>query len=287
MKRPELYIKANSFQRRDLENFLGVFLKKMTWKKAGEGETIVDLGCGPGDATFEILHPKLQEKTKLKFLIGADISGDMINFALNNYKHPNMTYSVVDLRKSESTKCIPFHGKIDKAFSFFTFQFFEDKTQPLSNIFNMLRPGGEIFITFPAFHPFMSILGEIRRQDKWSKHVERFPPIPQAYKSNQNPVVEFEKNVESAGFQMIYNEGLELSHKYENMAAFKDALKAVSNDYQNLPDKLKEEFVGDLTEVIKKTTSPWNDEDSKEIIMKYFMVSVIARTPHNSNEKCN
>lgn len=62
---PELYINRNSCQRSDSKDILHKWIGKMTWKS---NEVVLDLGCGPGDVTSDILYPFL--KNKIKLLVG-------------------------------------------------------------------------------------------------------------------------------------------------------------------------------------------------------------------------
>lgn len=61
MESPELYIKNNSLQYRDASTITSTYFKKMMWKP---NETILDIGCGPGDVTSNILHQLLKDKIK-------------------------------------------------------------------------------------------------------------------------------------------------------------------------------------------------------------------------------
>ena len=108
MNNANLYSSSNSLQRRDAESVIKEFLPKMSWKRAnnkqgnvdnlGGGELVLDVGCGSGDVTKELLMPAVgkslsssssggKNKNKQnKFgnrhnIVGVDISGDMIDYA--------------------------------------------------------------------------------------------------------------------------------------------------------------------------------------------------------------
>lgn len=65
MDRPELYVKVNDMQRRGAKDVLSKYVEQMIWTS---DETILDLGCGPGDVTNEIIEPIL--KNKINHLVG-------------------------------------------------------------------------------------------------------------------------------------------------------------------------------------------------------------------------
>lgn len=58
---PEKYIRGNGLQRRDSEDISNRFIEKMIWKP---NEIVLDVGCGPGDVSSNILYPLLKNKIK-------------------------------------------------------------------------------------------------------------------------------------------------------------------------------------------------------------------------------
>jgi juvenile hormone-III synthase len=53
---PEQYIKNNGLQRKNAEDTSNTYIQRMVWKS---NEIILDIGCGPGDVTSDILYPLL------------------------------------------------------------------------------------------------------------------------------------------------------------------------------------------------------------------------------------
>lgn len=56
---PELYIKENGIQRRNAKDITMKYLEKMIWIP---NEIVLDIECGPGDVTSEIIYPFLENK---------------------------------------------------------------------------------------------------------------------------------------------------------------------------------------------------------------------------------
>lgn len=56
---PELYIKENGIQRRNAKDITMKYLEKMIWRP---NEIVLDIGCGPGDVTSDIIYPFLENK---------------------------------------------------------------------------------------------------------------------------------------------------------------------------------------------------------------------------------
>jgi len=74
---PELYVEDNGLQRRDATDLLNKFIGKMTWKP---NEIILDVGCGPGDVTFEILFNLLKNKITQLVRLKLFVTICLINF---------------------------------------------------------------------------------------------------------------------------------------------------------------------------------------------------------------
>jgi len=64
---------CHEFSAREVTKVLPDYINKMSWKRGDRG---LDLGCGPGSVTTQVLLPRLPEDFSL--LVGADLSDNMI-----------------------------------------------------------------------------------------------------------------------------------------------------------------------------------------------------------------
>lgn len=56
---PARYVNAIGMQRTDAFGILDRTIGKMIWKS---DEAVLDLGCGPGDVTADIIYPAIRNK---------------------------------------------------------------------------------------------------------------------------------------------------------------------------------------------------------------------------------
>ena len=131
MNDPKLYDLYHGLPRRDVTKVLSEYINSMSWKT---GDRVLDLGCGPGSVTTQVLMPRLPADFGL--LVGADLSADMIQFASNNYTHYKLTFTQSDLAKDvEKTSQLRPSG-FDKIFSFFCLNWIPDQRYYLA-----IKPG--------------------------------------------------------------------------------------------------------------------------------------------------
>jgi juvenile hormone acid methyltransferase len=86
----------------------------MSWKP---GDQVLDLGCGPGSVTTEVLMPRLPADFSL--LVGADLSAEMVQYASKTYTHSKLRFTQFDLAKDLEITSQLLPSGFDKIFSFY------------------------------------------------------------------------------------------------------------------------------------------------------------------------
>jgi juvenile hormone acid methyltransferase len=131
MNDAKLYASFHGLATRDATKVLSEYIDRMSWKT---GDRVLDLGCGPGSVTTQVLMPRLPADFGL--LVGADLSADMIQYASNNYAHSKLRFTQFDLVKDiENTSQLQPSG-FDKIFCFFCLHWISDQRYYLA-----IKPG--------------------------------------------------------------------------------------------------------------------------------------------------
>lgn len=114
MEDAQLYHKHNNLQRRDALNCLEEYSFKIQWNF--KGDRILDIGCGDGGVTTDVL--KLFLPYNFKHLVGCDLSEKMIKFAKEHHENNRVKFTVLDI----ATRDLPpdMRESFDHVFSFYT-----------------------------------------------------------------------------------------------------------------------------------------------------------------------
>ncbi len=137
----EFYDKSHDFVSKHGK---GVF----EYLKPEKHETILDLGCGTGDLTFEIF--KCCRK-----VIGIDSSEEMIAAARS--KFPEIEFERMDAQHLE------YKNVFDAIFSNAVLHWVADQKTAIRGMYEALRPGGRIILEFGGKGNNEQMLGSLRR----------------------------------------------------------------------------------------------------------------------------
>jgi len=121
MNKPKLFASCNDISIRDIPEVLSEYINSMSWKP---GDRVLDVGCGPGRVTMEVLLPRLPADFGL--LVGADISAEMVEYATETYTHSKLRFTQFDLAKDIGKTSQLQPSSFDKIFSFNCLHFIPD-----------------------------------------------------------------------------------------------------------------------------------------------------------------
>lgn len=93
--------------------------------KVRNWETVLDIGCGPGDTLVAHILPQLKSKP-LK-VVGIDISKDMINIARKRFTESNLEFRELDIQCELLEIDNRDHERFDLVTSFFVYNWIRDE----------------------------------------------------------------------------------------------------------------------------------------------------------------
>ncbi|XP_040068528.1 juvenile hormone acid O-methyltransferase-like [Ixodes scapularis] len=167
---PELYVKVTgvkwvSTSANVLRYVQGTFPSGSTGN-----QQFLDLGCGPGNITRDVLLP---ECPPCRRLVAVDSSEDMLRYARERFYHPKIVYDTLDIVSDDLSDFVGRYGLFDRVYALHLLNWLKDQKQALKNIAKLMKPGGEAVFTFSASAPQMRFRKKLVGIPRWSKYAKR------------------------------------------------------------------------------------------------------------------
>lgn len=105
------------------------------------GRRVLDLGCGTGYGTSDLLHAGATE------VVGVDLDPKSVRYARRRYKSPGLSFHVGDAQRLSAVK--PDLGRFDVILSSNVFEYLEDLPAALDEVRRHLVPNGRFLLVIP------------------------------------------------------------------------------------------------------------------------------------------
>lgn len=175
MSNAEQYSKFNIVQRLENEKLLETYKKTFLSPK---NAIFIDIGCGSGDVTAELLMPRLE--STFEKLIGIDRSEDMVKHAQSNHKHPKMEFIQFDFA-IDNCDALP---KANHITSFYTFHWVQNQRKAFQDIYTILKPNGDCVLLYLAHVGCCYAYEKIHDNPRWKNYTgdgkQFIPPFQNA-----------------------------------------------------------------------------------------------------------
>ncbi|GLH06452.1 Juvenile hormone methyltransferase [Gryllus bimaculatus] len=206
MYQPALYARSNAAQRESVSRVLREWAGRLRWSRE-EQEAVLDVGCGPGDVTAQLLLPRLP--SSVRALVGHDVSKEMVHHAAAAHAAlaPRLRFLCTDIaaRDLPATPlgaCAQQLQGFHKVFSFYALHWVADQRTALRNIHSLLRPGGEALLLLVANSPIYDAHIAMQNNPRWCNFMQDACSFMSPYKRSTDPVNDFSSVLQQAGFNI-------------------------------------------------------------------------------------
>ncbi|EFN68634.1 Trans-aconitate 2-methyltransferase [Camponotus floridanus] len=267
------YASCDDMQKQHVLNLIEEFEEDLT-QISGK---CMDIGCGPGDITKNILLPALNPNA---VIMGTDISENMIEFAKKTYSNEKqLKFEVLDIQ----TKNLPekYISEFDHIFSFHALNFCYNFRHTFENIYRMIRPGGNILILMIAHHDVYEIMKIFAEDIRFASYIQDVRNYISPFNDSVSPCTELRKVLKSIGFDFCHCSLREKTYSSKNMQNFLSSILAIYPFLDKLPHDQKEEFRNEfIREFMKRKfacKTIQNNQEQTNFIDLYTILIVYAR----------
>ncbi|CAG9854664.1 unnamed protein product [Phyllotreta striolata] len=211
MIEPELWGQNN-----DLTTFVNVdYMRKYKdWFDWKEGSSIFEFGMGDGRNVREALFPFMPEN--IKEYVGSDVSPEMVDHAKKTLSSPKASFIVLDI----CSEAIPedLVNRFDVVFGFFVMHWVQNTRQALQNMYKMLKPKGQLFLTYVDYVSTDEFYCSSSKHPKW--RVYNHERIISPYFNHPCAQDVYKKELSLAGFQIVTYERTKKVYEFPNKESF-------------------------------------------------------------------
>lgn len=198
------YKATNFLQRKDAEESLKQYVSKIKWLPDST-DSLLNIGSRSGDILFDYIFPLLPKS--FKKMVGIDKSEAMISYAVENYRHPKLFFEQGDIvNQCDVDKLFCKYGQFDHITSLCSLHWVLNQELAFKNIFDLLTPSGDIFVTMCQDHPLYEHYTDIMALEKWSDYRQQMKESISPYFGASDPVKMLTETLQRVGFKDIHVE---------------------------------------------------------------------------------
>uniref|UniRef100_A0A069DQQ0 Putative farnesoic acid o-methyltransferase n=1 Tax=Panstrongylus megistus TaxID=65343 RepID=A0A069DQQ0_9HEMI len=252
---PKFYSSHNEMQTNDARCLLKEMADTFHWTDC---ERILDIGSGPGDVTYNVLRPFV---AKSSVVVGSDVSEESVKFANAHYSSDDLIFKKLDIENEYIWDNYWKKESFDKIFSFYCLHWIPNLRQATENIYNLLKPGGDILLLMLAGNPVYLLFKRLSLLPKWFIYMKDVDNLKSPLVTSTNVAQDFRKILENAQFTDISVVNKQCKFTYPSGDSMLRAIQAVTPYINNIPSNLHSEFLRDLQNYIRKSRNTVVKED--------------------------
>lgn len=233
----------------------------------GDGDDVLDLGCGTGNLTR-----KIRKMTKGK-VVGIDPSEGMIKEAKEKSKGLDITFEIKSAEEMDYKNCF------DVIFCNSSFQWFKDPEKAVENCYRVLRKGGRMGMQAPAkkvYSPTFIEAVEKVKKDPRTRDIFAYFKEPWFFLETSD---EYKILFEKIGFKVVFSkiENIRTKHTPEevfNIFSSGAIAGYLNQDFYDI--EIDEDYIVAFKEIVKDAFAQQaNNQGEVELTFnRIFLVAI-------------
>ncbi|XP_011172993.2 juvenile hormone acid O-methyltransferase-like [Solenopsis invicta] len=267
MTSPEVYSANDNVMKHNVEYILEEFAENLT-NICGK---CMDVGCGPGDITKNLLLPALGSDAQI---IGTDISEKMIKYAnVTSSDEKRVQFEVLDIE----TKNLPkkYITEFKHVFSFHALHYCYDIRQAFKNIYQILRPNGTALLYIVASDDLFEVLRILAQDVRFEQYIPDKIKNIGPYHNSNNARKELKELLQSVGFTVHHCSLRERSHSEKKSELFLKSILSILPFFEDMPNDVIEKFKKVLIYEYLKRKINYKSIDNEEFTLDLYTALVV------------
>lgn len=246
MHEPEIFAKNNKGSLNGTASALDKIGHLIQWK-ADHSDTVLDIGCGPGNVLMDVVLPRFKGKYKQVYAI--DLSEKMIEFANNKYSgvDSNVKFLKLDIVEN-ADELLRECGHVDHVVSSFVIHWIPDQDTALKNIFKVLKPGGDFFTVHCRDSTLFNFYEFMDKNEKWNEYFDNLKAFVPASHTAKQPEQDLRNHLAQCGFSDVFVDFIPYEIKMDNGEAMKVLFSSGLAQIHSIPEDRRREYVDDVFE---------------------------------------
>jgi len=198
-------------------------------------DRVLDFGCGTGETTSALARGELGELGKPGYVLGVDISQEMIEHCEQNHVATNLAFNRLDVESSESEAfCAEQDEKFDMVTSFSCLHWVPNQPAAVGVFGRLLKPGGKFLFVIastqnPKNNGMLFEYNKMKAEPEWAELLKptTWPYMGTVHRNNSwmttvnkdgiGPIVEsdYVKLMENSGFKVAGSKSLALNYVFQ------------------------------------------------------------------------
>jgi len=198
-------------------------------------DMVLDFGCGTGETTAAIARGELGDLGKPGYVLGVDISKEMIEHCEQNHSETNLYFNRLDVETSESQAfCAEQDERFDMVTSFSCLHWVPNQPAAVGAFGRLLRPGGKFLFVIasgpnPQNNGMLVEYNKMKSEPEWANLLKdtTYPYFGTVHRNNSwmttvdkngiGPIVEsdYVKLMENSGFKVAGSKSLALNYVFQ------------------------------------------------------------------------
>lgn len=222
-------------------------------------ELVLDIGCGDGTTSSEILSQIPQGS-----VLGIDASASMIDAAKQSFNHNKLSFQVLNAH------AINFSQQFDLVTSFFCMQWVQKKSEVIKKIYDSLNYNGRFLMIVPLPHPHLpEIRNVLTSSSRWKKYFENYND-PLVYIND----VFYKKYAEDAGFVISQYVIDPIPVRFDNKIDFLNFMRQMTPHCSCIPNRTEINLF--MSELLESYFKVYPIEKDGSCQLTFNLVNLVA-----------